>query len=220
MNFTFEVLGSWLKQFICDLGGVKEDRHWWLLSSSNINICHFFNKTFKAEQMLSSYCRIQQEIKLSYKRDLKLSKPKQKCGGRGNGNHGSCFFILSSLKFVHVSAFFPLMNLPLSVTHPDESLCWCQGVASMKHCERCRKDRAYIFFISMVANVADSKETIKKLYKLEMITIVINNYNELAYVFYLGSLIDTYLWQSDWHKTKLLPAAQSIPMSSNFLLFQ
>lgn len=72
----------------------------------------------------------------------------------------------------------------------------------------------------MVANVADSKETIKKLYKLEMITIVINNYNELAYVFYLGSLIDTYLWQSDWHKTKLLPAAQSIPMSSNFLLFQ
>lgn len=67
----------------------------------------------------------------------------------------------------------------------------------MKHCERCRKDRAYIFFISMVANVADSKETIKKLYKLEMITIVINNYNELAYVFYLGSLIDTYLWQSD-----------------------
>lgn len=69
----------------------------------------------------------------------------------------------------------------------------------------------------MVANVADSWERIKELYTLEIIKIVINN-NELASLFYLGSLIDTYWdWQRGYTKPNLF---QSIPMSSNFLLFQ
>lgn len=44
----------------------------------------------------------------------------------------------------------------------------------------------------MVVNIAYSQETIKELYKFEITIIVINNNNELATVFYLGSLIDTY----------------------------
>lgn len=45
----------------------------------------------------------------------------------------------------------------------------------------------------MVVNIAYSQETIKELYKFVITIIVINNNNnELASVFYLGSLIDTY----------------------------
>lgn len=74
----------------------------------------------------------------------------------------------------------------------------------------------------MVVNIAYSQETIKELYKFVITIIVINNNNnELASVFYLGSLIDTY-WdgQRGWCKTKLIPAAQSIPIAFIFLLFQ
>lgn len=50
-----------------------------------------------------------------------------------------------------------------------------------------------------------------------MFIIVINNNNELASVFYLGSLIDIdWDWQRGWHQTKVIPAVQSISMSSNF----
>lgn len=51
----------------------------------------------------------------------------------------------------------------------------------------------FYLFITMVVNIAYSQETIKELYKFVITIIVINNNNnELASVFYLGSLIDTY----------------------------